>query len=82
MFRRIDESRGLGKLIEGLSGTLAKQRGLPILIGVGLVLVSFIISLVNYAVNVPVLDLLWSITHHLGLLSALIGILLVEPLGK
>jgi hypothetical protein len=82
MLKGIDESQWLANRIQGLSTTLAKKRGLPIVIGVFLVIVSFIISLVDYFVAAPVLELIWSITHHSGILLALIGLLLVEPLGK
>lgn len=82
MFKRIDRSPALARLLENLSATLARQRGLPIVIGVLLVAVSFIIQLVNVATPSQTLDLLWTITLHVGLLSALIGLLMVEPLGQ
>lgn len=82
MFKRIDRSPTLARLLENLSATLARQRGLPIVIGVLLVAVSFIIQLVNVASPSQTLDLLWTITLHVGLLSALIGLLMVEPLGQ
>lgn len=82
MFKRIDRSPTLARLLEHLSATLARQRGLPIIIGVLLVAVSFIIQLVNVANPSQTLDLLWTITLHVGLLSALIGLLMVEPLGQ
>lgn len=82
MFKRIDRSPALARLLEHLSATLARQRGLPIIIGVLLVAVSFIIQLVNVATPSQTLDLLWTITLHIGLLSALIGLLMVEPLGQ
>lgn len=82
MFKWIDQSPALAKLITQLSATLAKQRGLPVLIGIFLIAVSFIISLLDVLVESQILAFLWSITHHLGIIVALIGILLVEPLGR
>ncbi len=82
MFRGIDRSTGLARLIERLSAGLARRRGLPIVLGVLLIFISFIVQLANFSVGSRTLDLIWTITHHLGLLLALIGILLVEPLGK
>lgn len=82
MFKRIDQSPAISRRLEALSGTLAKQRGLPIVIGVILIVISFIVQLVNFAVDAPALDVIWSITHHLGIIIALIGLLLVEPLGQ
>ncbi|PJF28386.1 MAG: hypothetical protein CUN53_00470 [Phototrophicales bacterium] len=69
-------------MIENLSAGLARKRGLPIVFGVLLIAISFAVQLIDYAAPTPALDLVWTITHHVGLLSALIGIMLVEPLGK
>ncbi|NDJ62131.1 MAG: hypothetical protein GYB67_13470 [Chloroflexi bacterium] len=82
MFDRINRSMALSRLFERLTARLAKQRGLLPMIGVILVAVSFVIQLVNVSNPSQVLDLLWTITHHLGLLIALIGLLLIEPLGR
>ena len=82
MFRRIDRSPALARLLERLSAWLARRRGLLALIGAGLVLVSFIVHLINLSAASPALDLIWSIAHHLGILLGLIGLLLVEPLGR
>jgi vacuolar-type H+-ATPase subunit I/STV1 len=82
MFKGIDRSPAISRLIENTSAGLAKKRGLPIIIGVFLVIVSFIVQLINLAFPSPTLDLIWTLTHHLGLVIALIGILLVEPLGQ
>lgn len=82
MFKRIDQSPALSRMLESTSGTLAKQRGLLVVIGVLLVAVSFVVQLVNYAAASPVLDVVWTITHHFGIMLALIGLLLIEPLGK
>jgi len=78
----IDRSPALSRLLETLSGTLAKQRGLLVVIGVALIIVSFVVQLVNYAALSPALDVIWSITHHIGIIVALVGLLLVEPLGQ
>jgi hypothetical protein len=82
MFKFIDRSPTLARLLENLSATLARQRGLPIVIGVLLVVVSFVVQLVNVYNPSQTLDLIWTITHHLGLLLALIGLLVVVPLGQ
>ncbi|MEP7293705.1 MAG: hypothetical protein ABI835_18095 [Chloroflexota bacterium] len=82
MFKRIDRSTALARLLEHISAALARQRGLPIVIGVLLVAVSFVVQLINVYNPSQALDLAWTITHHLGLLSALIGLLMVEPLGQ
>jgi hypothetical protein len=82
MLRWIDRSPALARLIERMSAFLARQRGLPVVVGVLLIAVSFVIQLVNVYTPSQTLDLLWTITHHAGLIVALIGLLLVEPLGQ
>lgn len=82
MFRRIDRSTFLSRLLERTSSTLARQRGLPVVIGVLLIAISFILDLMNRTAPSTTLGLLWSITHHLGLIIAFIGLLLIEPLGR
>ncbi|MBC8097911.1 MAG: hypothetical protein H7Y11_00580 [Armatimonadetes bacterium] len=81
MFNRLDRSQFLSKLIDNLSNVVARQRGLPIVIGIGLVILSFVIQLLNVAVGSPLLDLLGVVALHVGVLTALIGSLLVNPLG-
>ena len=81
LFKWIDRSPFLSHFFERFTSTLAAKRGLPIIIGILLVIVSFVIHLINLASPLPLLDVLWSITHHLGIIFALIGILLIEPLG-
>ncbi len=82
MFKRIDQSPRLAQLIASLSEFMAKRRGLPVVIGIGLVVISFIIQLIDvYSVS-PTLRLLGVITQNVGILTALIGLLLSDPLGK
>lgn len=81
MFKWIDRSPLLSRLLESLSSNLAKQRGLTIVLGVALVIISFVVHLAYVSSPSQTLELVWSITHHLGIIIALIGILLVEPLG-
>lgn len=82
MFKRIDRSPALARFLERMSASLARQRGLPIVLGVLLVAISFVVQLINIYTPSQTLDLIWTLTHHLGLLFALIGLLVVEPLGQ
>jgi hypothetical protein len=82
MFKRIDKSTGLAKFIAAVSEFMAKRRGLPVVIGIGIVLVSFIIQLVDVYAQSQLLHLIGVITLNVGILTALIGLLLAEPLGK
>ena len=82
MFKRIDQSPTLARLIERLSSILARQRGLPVVIGIALIIVSFIIQLIEVYAESRVLELIGVITLNVGILAALIGLLMAEPLGK
>lgn len=82
MFKRIDRSPTIARMLERLSATLARQRGLPVVVGVFLIAISFIVHLIGLGSPSPLLNLIWSITHHLGLIIAFIGLLLIEPLGR
>lgn len=81
MFRRLDRSRRISTLLERLSNWLARRRGLPIVAGILLIVISFICALWNGASPSPGLSAASTLTLYLGLLLALIGIALVEPLG-
>jgi uncharacterized membrane protein len=82
MFKRINHSPALAHFIEFISEFMSKRRGLPIVIGIGIVVISFIIQLIDFVAPSRLLQLLGLITLNIGILTALIGLLLSEPLGK
>lgn len=82
MFKRIDRSPSLSRLLEQVSTSLAQQRGLPVIIGLVFIIVAFIVQIVSIAFPSPLLELVWAIALHVGLIIALIGLLLVQPLGQ
>lgn len=79
---RLNRSRALGNLISFASTRLAHYRGAPILAGVVLSLVSFVVHLVAAITQ----DVGWSIVAftvlHIGIFVGFLGILLAEPLGR
>lgn len=81
MLKHIDEWPALARFLERMASTLAKQRGLPVIVGIFLVIVSFVVQAVNVYVDSKTLELLGVIVQHAGLLSALVGLLLAEALG-
>ncbi len=82
MFKRIDRSPVLARWIERLSTFLAKRRGLPVIIGIALVIVGFVLQLLNAHLASQTLHIISLVIHNLGILTALIGLLLADPLGK
>jgi len=82
MMRRLDESPFLNRLLQNISTRMAKQRGLPVIIGIAMILISLFVALVNVALESKVLDAFYLILHDGGIIVALIGLLMVDPLGK
>lgn len=81
MFRKIDESPWLIRQLQTASSTLARRRGLPVVLGIALIIVSMVVELLNIALGSPLLGAIQIILHHIGLLIALIGLLMIQPLG-
>lgn len=82
MLKKIDSSHSLVKLLERLSSLLARQRGLPIVIGIALVIVGFVVEILNVGIQSDLLQVIHIIARNAGVLVALIGLLLSEPLGE
>lgn len=82
MFKFIDRSSFLSKLIDTMSNLLARQRGLPIIIGVVLLSLGFILQLINFFAPGAFIEFLSIVFNGVGILSALIGVMLATPLGR
>jgi hypothetical protein len=82
MFKNLDRSKRVSRMLDQVSNTTAQRRGLPVVIGISLVVASFILQTVGVYADSRAVDLLGVICLHLGVLTALIGILLFAPLGK
>lgn len=82
MFRRIDRSKFLIRSLEFVSTALAKERGTPILIGIILIAGGMIIRLFNVGLDSTTLQFFGILFHDLGIILALVGLLLSEPLGR
>jgi hypothetical protein len=82
VFRRIDESSFLNRFLQRISSLLARQRGLPVVFGIVLFVAGFIVQLVNLGLGSPALELLHIVLQNVGILIALVGLLLAEPLGR
>jgi hypothetical protein len=82
MFRFIDRSASLAKLLAWFSEFMAKRRGLPVVVGIGLVIVSFALQIISLYADSTSLQLAGIIIQHTGILVGFIGLLLSEPLGR
>jgi len=82
MFKRIDESRFLIKMLERTSSFLAKQRGFPIVLGVICIAAGGILQLTNVFLGSILVEVSHIIFQHFGIITALVGILLLGPIGE
>jgi hypothetical protein len=81
MFRQIDRNEWLINLLKNASAYLSRNRGLPMVVGVVLVIFGALIQIIAVYSDARWIDVVAVIVHNVGLLSALIGFLLAEPLG-
>ncbi len=90
LFTRIDSSGNLSNLINSLSSSMASQRGLPLIIGTILLIVSLVIhgivliglvSTDNYDKNLYWLCIPFTLLH-VGVLAGFTGAMLAIPLGQ
>lgn len=81
MLRRLDRSSFLLRSLQAISNYFAKRRGLLVLWGIFLVFLGFVFELLGFFVASDVLRLLEIVFRNVGILMALIGLLLVRPLG-
>lgn len=82
MFKQIDRSKRLGRLIDLTSSGLSKRRGLPMVIGIVLIVVALLLQILSFLFISRPLDIIATIIHSLGVLFALIGLTVSTPLGK
>lgn len=82
MFRWIDRSPFFSRLIDRLSNLAARQRGLPVVIGILMLMIGFVFQLVDFFLPVPLFQFLGIVFNGLGVITALIGLTLATPLGR
>ena len=82
MLRIIDRSQFLIKTLTRISGLLERQRGLPILVGIVMLIGSGTLEYLNLAIESPFIAMIQIFVHHFGIITALIGILIIKPLGN
>ena len=80
---RIDRSTRLSDLIKRLSTGLSRRRGLPLMVAVGLAVLSLILHIMAALIpNSPILALSATVVLHIAIITGFVGILFAEPLGK
>jgi hypothetical protein len=79
---RFDRSERISGFIKTLSNNLAKQQGLIPVIGITLAIVGIIFLLINVFVDLKLLAFVGILLQGGGLVAALIGFLIMEPLGQ
>lgn len=79
--KQIDRSSTLINMITGLSSWLSKQRGLPIVIGIIFIAGGGVLEFLNILFQNPYVSMVEVFFRTFGLITALVGIALLEPLG-
>ena len=82
MFNKLDKSPFLLRLLQQFSTALARQRGLPVIIGIAIFVVSIPVQIIALVIDSQALQIIGIIVNGIGVLIALIGILLAEPWGR
>lgn len=90
LFSRLDKNPYLARLLAFVSTTLAVQRGLPMLAGTVLVVLSCLASVILLPLVVAITEasgwwlllLIPALLLHLGVIVAFIGFMMAAPLGK
>ncbi|MDW8172552.1 MAG: hypothetical protein RML73_08715 [Anaerolineae bacterium] len=82
MLKRLDQSQFLIRLLRRASTLLARQRGLPLIVGFVFIAISFLLDLLLIGSPSALLAVTQTVFQHLGLLIALVGILLSYPLAE
>jgi len=81
MLKRLDESQRLIKLTARLSNYFAQNQGILIIIGIGLIIIGFVLELINHFAQSQIVGVFDIIFRNVGIIVALIGIAIVRPLG-
>ncbi|GAB5491418.1 MAG: hypothetical protein Phog2KO_16330 [Phototrophicaceae bacterium] len=79
--RKIDESSFLINVLKTLSEWLTRQRGLPLVVGIAFVAVGGALEFVNVAFENQIIEMVEIIFRNFGIITALVGIALLEPMG-
>ncbi|MHB8629617.1 MAG: hypothetical protein ACYDBJ_24435 [Aggregatilineales bacterium] len=83
LYAKIDRSPRLANYLQALSGGLSRRRGLPILIAIGLTVLSLLAHLIlAFVPSSAFLAVVAFVLLHTAILVGLIGVLLAEPVGR
>ena len=82
MWKTIDESRRLATLIETISNILAKRRGILPILGLFGIILGYIILAYGILSDVRILAFIGLTIQTVGITISILGLLLIEPLGR
>lgn len=82
MWKTIDESQRLANLIETISNILAKRRGILPMLGLFGIILGYIILAFGILSDVRILAFIGLTIQTIGITISILGLLLIEPLGR
>ena len=80
--KRLDKSPFLLNLLSRTSNFIASNKGFLPVLGIGFVILGFIFQVANVYTDNTLVELISVITHNVGVLTALIGVILIIPFGS
>ena len=82
-YKQIDQSKRLAAALKNVSSGLAQRRGLPLIVAIGLTILSLGVHLLMaFVPDSALLSVLASVLLHSAILIGLIGVLFAEPVGR
>ncbi len=82
VYNSFDRSLALKNLIKWLSTTLASKRGVPVMVAIGLTILSLVVHIVAAISGNLIVGICGFTLLHIAILIGFVGVLLAEPLGR
>lgn len=81
--KRFDQSPVISERLQNLSTGLSRRRGLPLMVGIGLVVLSLFVHILLALIPGSVLlSVLAFLILHIAILVGFISIAIMEPIGR
>ena len=82
LYRNLDQAQWLASLLRWFRVKLPAQRGLVVLLAIGLTVVSLIVHIAWIATGSVILGICGFVLLHLAIIGGFLGILIAEALGR
>jgi|GEM_PF-923732 len=81
--KQLDQSEAFSKRFKQLTETLSRNRGVPLLVAIGLTVLSLLVHLLLVLIPGSILlTILAIVVLHAAILIGFLGVVLAEPVGR